>query len=126
MRLRCLPIITQLTEVHVLESVGCLQTMCVYDRILLRVEGLSGAAGSVIITDVTYSTETKSLQVEEEGEGEGEYVRLQGVIKEKQKELKHLVFKEAALDQEKALLNSYASHVTKVSNKEASVLISQP
>ena len=93
-----------------------------YVFLIVRVEGVSGGPGSVIITDVTYSTENKCVQVEEEGEGEGEYVRLQGVIKEKQKELKHLDFKDAALDQEKDLLNNFASHVTEVSKKEVSVL----
>ena len=88
-------------------------------------EGLSGAAGPVIITDVTYSTEIRCVreEEEEEGEGEGEFVRLQGVIKEKQKELKHLEFKDAALDQEKDLLNKFASHVTEVSKKEVSILV---
>ena len=99
-----------------------LQTVCVSDCLYLRVEGLSVAAGSVIITDVTYSTEIRCVREEEEGEGEGEFVRLQGVIKEKQRELKHLEFKDAALDQEKDLLNKFASHVTEVSKKEVSVL----
>ena len=95
-----------------------------------RVEGLSESAEKVIITDVIYSTENKTLneEREEEGEGEGEggkgegegskgeYERLKGVIKEKEKELKHLQFRSEALVKEKGLLQQFAGHVARVSS----------
>ena len=68
-----------------------------------RVEGLSGVAEPVIITDVIYTTETKPLHKEGEGEEEkGEYERLKSVIEEKQKELKHLEFKTTVLERREA------------------------
>ena len=89
-----------------------------------RVEGLSESAEKVIITDVVYSTENKTLNEEEEGEGEGdgkeegkgEYERLKGVIAEKEKELKHLQFSVEALVKEKGLLQQFAGHVARVSS----------
>ena len=83
-------------------------------------EGLSESAEKVIITDVIYSTENKTLN-EEEGEGggeggKGEYERLKGVIKEKEKELKHLQFRVEALVKEKGLLQQFAGHVARVSS----------
>ena len=84
-----------------------------------RVEGLSEAGVGVIITDVVYSTDTKTLQQVEE-EGEGEYGRLKGVVREKQKELQYLDFTKEALTQEKALLQRFANHVATVSDKKVS------
>ena len=88
-------------------------------------EGLSESAEKVIITDVIYSTENKTLN-EEEGEGggeggggeggTGEYERLKGVIKEKEKELKHLQFRVEVLVKEKGLLQQFAGHVARVSS----------
>ena len=84
-----------------------------------RVEGLSGVAEPVIITDVVYATETKPLRKEGEGEeGNGEYERLKSVIEEKQKELKHLEFKATVLEKERRLLEQFAGHVTKVSHRK--------
>ena len=86
---------------------------------LHRVEGLSGVAEPVIITDVIYATETKPLHKEgEEEEGQGEYERLKSVIEEKQKELKHLEFKATVLEKERRLLEQFAGHVTKVSHSK--------
>ena len=86
-------------------------------------EGLSESAEKVIITDVIYSTENKTLneEGEEGGEGggeggKGEYKRLKGVIKEKEKELKHLQFRVEALVKEKGLLQQFAGHVAQVSS----------
>ena len=87
-----------------------------------RVEGLSGVAEPVIITDVVYATETKPLRKEGEGEdGNGEYERLKSVIEEKQKELKHLEFKATVLEEERRLLEQFAGHVTKVSHRKVHV-----
>ena len=80
-------------------------------------EGLGKSAGVAIITDVVYSTETKSLKQEQEGGGEEaktEYESLKASIREKEKELKHLQFKGAVLVKEKELLQQFAGHVTKV------------
>ena len=83
--------------------------------ICVRVEGLSEAGGKVIITDVVYSADVKPLH---RGEGEGEYERLRGVVKEKERELKYLEFKEAALAKQRTLLLKFAGHVTKVSSRK--------
>ena len=85
--------------------------------ICVRVEGLSEAGGKVIITDVVYSTDVKPLH-RGEGEGEGEYETLRGVVKEKERELKYLEFKEAALAKQRTLLLKFAGHVTKVSSRK--------
>jgi len=81
------------------------------------VEGLGKSAGVAIITDVVYSTETKSLkQEQEEGgeEAETEYESLKASIREKEKELKRLQFRGAVLVKEKELLRRLAGNGTKV------------
>ena len=74
-----------------------------------RVEG----QGQAKILDVIYSTKEEKKEIDET-EGEDVYKGLVEQIKEKEKELKHLQFREEAIEKQKELLERYAKHVVQI------------
>ena len=76
--------------------------------------------GSAIVLDVTYDTKSEKKELDKEG-SEDSYKAIMDQVKEKIRELKHMEFRQEAIEKQREMLKQFVKHVVDIEKQDEKV-----